>query len=88
MSNQYAGTSVFFKNRAGNHNWLENRARPMMNIVTTLPTGQRLYKDVFVNSNEVEVKVTKSGKVTITFDAQTTKPIFRILDQKSGRVDA
>ena len=83
----YAGTSAFFKNRAGNHNWLDNNARPMLNVVTTLPTGHRTYTDLFINNNAVDVKVTKTH-VTLKFPIDCAVPLFRVLDRASGRTDA
>lgn len=89
MSNQqiFAGTSVFFKNRPGNHNWLENNNRPMVNEVTTLPTGQRAYKDLFWNKNAGELKVTKTH-VIIKIPIDVSVPLFRVLDAKIGRTEA
>lgn len=90
MSNPtiYAGTSVFFKNRSGSHNWLEKTTRPMLNIVKTQPDGSRVYTDVFANQDVLDVKVLKNGKVQITFEADTSKPLFRVLDMKTGRTHA
>lgn len=75
----YAGTSAFFANRAGKHNWLDNNARPFLSVITTSPTGTKQYCDLFLNKDKsIEVKMVK-GKVTITFPADTNQPIFRVL---------
>ena len=75
----YAGTSAFFANRTkpnDNHSWLVNNNRPFISLVTTAPDGTRSYDDLFLNKS-VEVKVSKAGKVTITFPADTNQPLFR-----------
>jgi DNA-binding beta-propeller fold protein YncE len=74
----YAGTSAFFANRKGNHNWLDNNNRPFLSLITTAPDGSRSYNDLFLNKS-VQAKVTKTGKVTITFDADTNQPLFRVI---------
>ena len=75
----YAGTSAFFANRTGKHNWLDNNARPFLSVITTTPTGQKSYCDLFLNKDKsIEVKSMK-GKIVISFPADTNQPIFRVL---------
>ena len=75
----YAGTSAFFANRTGNHNWLDNPKRPFISLIVTAPDGTKSYQDLFVNDRAVDVKVTKSGKVTLTFPTDVSQPLFRVL---------
>jgi len=79
----YAGTSAFFANRTtpnDNHSWLVNNNRPFLSLVTTAPDGTRSYDDLFLNKS-VKVKVSKAGKVTITFPADANQPLFRKLNK-------
>lgn len=75
----YPGQSAFFANRKGNHNWLDNNARPFLSVTTTNKKGKRKFNDLFINK-DATVKVTDT-KVTITFDAAIGKPLFSVLDK-------
>jgi len=80
MSKIYSGTSAFFANREGKHNWLDNNKRPFISLITTSKKGKKSYDDLFLNPDAVEVNI-KSGKITLTFDATVSKPLFRILNK-------
>lgn len=77
----YAGTSAFFANRTGNHNWLDNQKRPFLSLITTAADGNKSYSDLFLNDRAVDVKIAKNGKVTLTFDAKVSQPLFRVLNK-------
>jgi len=80
MSKIYAGVSAFFANRTGNHNWLDNNARPMLSLITTSPDGTKHYNDLFINSREQSIKVSvKAKRVTISFPTNLAKPLFNVL---------
>jgi len=74
----YAGSSAFFANRSGNHNWLDNNSRPFLSVIHTHKDGTRSYQDLFINGQAVEVKCTK-GKVVLSFPIDVSKPLFRVL---------
>ena len=74
----YAGVSAFFANRKGNHNWLDNNARPFISLITTAQDGSKSYDDLFVNNTVVTVKAT-SKTVTLTFPVNANQPIFRVM---------
>lgn len=75
----YAGTSAFFANRSGKHDWRDNHKRPFLSVINTAPDGTKNYTDLFLNMDpSIEVKATKT-KVTITFPADTNQPLFRVL---------
>ena len=79
MSKIYPGTSAFFANRTGKHNWLDNNARPFLSVITTRPDGKREYTDLFLNKDKsIEVK-SDDNTITISFPANTNQPIFRVL---------
>ena len=79
MSKVYAGVSAFFANRAGNHNWLDNNARPFISLITTNQDGSKSYSDLFLNKHEsIKVKAT-TKQVVITFPADLNQPLFRVL---------
>ena len=80
----YPGTSAFFANRSGNHNWLQNDKRPFLSLHTTLPDGQKAYQDLFLNTYApgLNVKVTKD-KVTISFPTDIKHPLFKMLVKSS-----
>jgi len=77
----YAGTSAFFANRTGNHNWLDNQKRPMLSLIHTAPDGTKSYSDLFINDRAVDVKITKNGKITLTFPTDISQPLFRVLNK-------
>jgi hypothetical protein len=81
MSKIYTGTSAFFANRDGNHNWLDNTNRPMISLCRTDAKGKRSYQDLFLNKTAAAVKVNKDT-VTITFRKNVSAPLFRILDKE------
>jgi hypothetical protein len=81
MSQVYAGTSAFFANRSGNHNWLDNQKRPFISLITTAPDGSKSYQDLFINDRAVDVKVAKNGKITLSFPTDISQPLFRVLDK-------
>ena len=60
----YPGVSAFFANRAGNHSWLANHARPFLSVTYTAKSGKRSFDDLFLNG---DINVTSSDK------AQTVK---------------
>lgn len=76
MSKIYAGTSAFFANRPGNHNWLDNHARPFISLITTKKSGKKRYDDLFL-TDVVTVKET-AKTVTLTFPKDASKPLFRV----------
>ena len=79
------GTVIFFCNRAGAHNWLDNNARPMMSVVHTDETGHPTYADCFLNPNSgVSVRETKE-KLIISFPKHTNQPLWRRLDRPQSR---
>lgn len=77
MSKIYPGTSAFFANRAGNHNWLDNQSRPFISLITTKKNGKKKYDDLFL-SDAVSVKTT-AKTVTLTFPVDVAKPLFRVM---------
>ena len=76
----FAGVSAFFANRPGNHSWLENDKRPIINVVTTDRDGNRTYDDLFLNTEVCKVTV-RGNRVTIGFDKAVNKPLFRVLER-------
>ena len=79
MSKVYAGVSAFFANRVGNHNWLDNNARPFISLITTAPDNSKSYIDLFLNKHDtIKVKATKT-QVVLTFPADLNQPLFRVL---------
>ena len=79
-SKVYAGTSAFFANRDGNHNWLDNVARPFLSLIRTKASGKKVYADLFINSKDVTV--TKSAKyITIKIPVDIARPVFSVLDK-------
>ena len=86
----YPGTSAFFANRTkpnDNHSWLVNNARPILTLTHTGPDGRKSFTDLFLNKNVAAAEVTGKN-VVITFPVDAAQPIFRILDQVSGRTQA
>lgn len=88
MSKIYAGVSAFFANRPGNHNWLDNHARPFISFVHTKASGKKRYEDLFLNADKsIKVMVTDSeqkiavpaGYVVTMFPADTKQPLYRVL---------
>ena len=80
----YAGTSAFFANRTGPHNWLDNTKRPFLSLITTTKDGTKSYTDLFINNDKsVSVNVNKD-EVTITFPVDTNQPIFRMLAKQEA----
>ncbi len=76
----YAGTSAFFANLTGMHNWIDNVARPFLSVTRTKSSGKKVYSDLFINSKDVKVTVSK-GVVTIKFPVDIKRPIFSIQDK-------
>ena len=80
MSKIYPGTSAFFANRQGTHNWLDNHERPFLSVITTNKKGRKKYDDLFLNKDKsITVQVTDDGNVVISFPKDTKQPLFRVL---------
>ncbi len=77
----YAGTSAFFANRKGNHDWLANNNRPFLSLVRTDKEDKRAYMDLFLNTQAVSVKVNKDT-IVLTIRKTVSAPMFRILDKE------
>ncbi len=77
----YPGTSAFFANRSGNHNWLENNNRPFLSLVRTDKEAKKQYMDLFLNTQAVAVKVNKDT-IVLTIRKSISTPMFRILDKE------
>jgi hypothetical protein len=83
MSNDkiYPGTSAFFANREGNHNYLANTSRPFLSVSKTSKKGKKTYNDLFINK-DVAVTISKDKKtITLKFPADINKPLFSVLDK-------
>jgi len=85
MSKQFTGQlAVWFCNRAGNHNYLDNPARPMANVSITFPDGSVQYASLFLNTKGgCDTKLTKDA-VSIKFAKDLNQPIFRTPMQKQS----
>lgn len=91
MSKIYAGLSAFFANRPGNHNWLDNFARPFLSLIRTKPSGKKRYDDLFLNKNAfalVDVTGQRAKKVEVpanhvvlVFAVDVNKPLFNIIEK-------
>jgi hypothetical protein len=75
----YAGTSAFFANRPGKHCFLDNVARPFLSVTHTDDAGKRTYENLFISKDATVKHVKKTNMVTITFPADTNRPLFSIL---------
>lgn len=85
MAKVYPGTSAFFANRAGNHDWLTNNNRPILSLVTTAANGDKTYDDLFLNKYEA-IKLTARGdRITISFPKDIKQPLFRVLHSVGER---
>jgi len=80
MSKIYAGTSAFFANHQGNHDWLENNNRPFLSVVHTNKKDKKSFVDLFLNKQAVAIKENKET-ITLTFRKSVNAPLFRILDK-------
>ena len=79
MTGIIPGTSGFFANRKGKHNWLNNNNRPFLSLITTDTNGQRSYQDLFLNKHD-SVKVERvEGRIILSFPENTNQPIFRVI---------
>lgn len=73
----YAGTSIFFANRPGNHNYLDNNQRPVVTSTTTHQDGTKTYQDLFLGK-DVAVKETKTH-ISFTIPKNIKTPMYRYL---------
>lgn len=78
----YVGSSLFVNFRKGTHNWLDNNARPLFNLVRTKLSGKRAYTDMFL-TDAVEVSETKTH-VVIKIPKDISKPIGRFVEKDAS----
>ena len=78
MNKVYPGLSMFLANRPGNHNWFDNPKRPFLSGIDTQMDGTKRYVDLFLNTEAVEVKVSKTH-TTIKVPNDVAKPLVRCM---------
>ncbi len=83
MSNKQfnADVAVWFNNRTGSHNVLDNHARPVCNLAVTV-NGETSYASLF-SSKQVQVKFTKDF-TTIRIPNNLVQPVLRSPMEKAS----